>query len=171
MTPLPLWGKNNDQPISFREYEFNVTYTNNTEPTYSIGSDYHHLLRVGVAEDVVIPAATDAESHTIFYHVDTTDLPGTVTYVQSVDYSNQLNFSAPLAADVGTYTMVLSACESEVAIYWTNLTIHFYINHAPVAGVTFPTNPNARLPYISSSDISLACPWWTDPDGETLTVI
>lgn len=167
---LLLQGENDDCSYFYREYKSNITFTNNTVPTYAIGADYHHILRVGVAEDVVIPAATDTQSHTIYYHIDTTDLPGTVTYAQSVTYSNQLNFTAPVAADVGNYTLVLSACESVNAVYCTNLTVHFYINQAPVEAVTFPSNPNARVPYTSTSDIALTCPWWTDADGDTLTV-
>ena len=43
------------------------------------------------------------------------------------------------------------------------------INSLPV--VTASINNNfQQIPYVSNADIKDACPWFTDADGDTLTV-
>ena len=43
------------------------------------------------------------------------------------------------------------------------------INSLPVVSASINNNYQ-QIPYVSNTDIKDACPWFTDADGDTLTV-
>ena len=49
------------------------------------------------------------------------------------------------------------------------MNVTLIVNTLPVFGASLNSNYQ-QVPYISNTDITDACPWFTDADGDTLTV-
>ena len=49
------------------------------------------------------------------------------------------------------------------------MNVTLIVNTLPVSGASLNSNYQ-QVPYISNTDITDTCPWFTDADGDTLTV-
>lgn len=154
---------------STRDYPFTVTFTNNSAPFYnSTNSVSWILLRSGVSTNYIFQPSYDTESDTLTYTFNH-NLPSPVTYSQNDTNSLNLTFSSVNVGTEGTYYMVVTA-HQDVLAYSASENVTVYINALPVESATFPSNPISKTPYSNNAAISMACPWFTDADSDSLTV-
>ena len=152
-----------------KKYEFNVTWRVNTEP-YFTTTTQTKVVRAGQDVNVTFPTATDDESDPIHYFVVNSTLPASVNVNHANSSESVIEFTGTSSSIGGTYEFVLEPWEYENHTYCgTPLNVTVIINSLPV--VTASINNNyQQIPYVSNTDIKDACPWFTDADGDTLTV-
>ena len=152
-----------------KKYEFNVTWRVNSEPYFS-PTTHTQVLRTGQDMNITFATATDDESDSIYYFLANITSP-LQNYMHHGDLSGtMIEFTGITTAIVGTYEFFIEPWEYANHTYCgTPLNVTVIINSLPVYGASLSSNYQ-QIPYISNADIKDTCPWFTDADGDTLTV-
>ena len=152
-----------------KKYEFNVTWRVNSEPYFS-STTHTQVLRTGQDVNVTFATATDDESDSIHYFVVNSTFPASASMNHADSSQTVIEFTGITSGVAGTYEFILEPWEYTNHTYCgTPLNVTVIINSLPVYGASLSSNYQ-QIPYISNADIKDTCPWFTDADGDTLTV-
>ena len=150
-----------------RVYNFTATYRANTKPTFS--SPPSSIQIIWCADQTKTPAvATDAEGDTLYYKLVAPALPFTVTCSDSS--TGVLSISGLAVNLEATYTgFVYYVCENSNFLYCTSFSFSIdVINTIPVVNPSSAVDKTVVV--YMATEISYACPWFTDAQGDTMTV-
>ena len=152
-----------------KSYEFNVTWRVNTQPYYSTTTDTQ-VLRVGQDVNITFPVATDDESDPMHYFIVNSTVPGSILLTHPNSSETKIEFTGAISSDVGTYEFFLEPWEYSNQTYCgTALKVTLIVNTLPTYIASLSSNYQ-RTPYTSNSNITNSCPWFSDADGDSLTV-
>ena len=152
-----------------KKYEFNVTWRVNSEPYFST-TTHTERIDVNIDANVTFPTATDDESDPIHYFIvnNTFPVPANMNHANSSE--TVIEFILLNSNIHDAYEFVLEPWEYENHTYCgTPMNVTLIVNTLPVSSASLNSNYQ-QVPYISNVDITDTCPWFTDADGDTLTV-
>jgi len=147
-------------------FSFAVTFVANAKPVFS-STPSSIQITWWTDQNYTLPSATNSEWNSLYYRITIPSLPFTLTC--SDPSTKNLTISG-LAVNLETsYTgFTFEAWENSNFIYCTSFSFSIeVINTIPTVLNSMPNK--SIIPYINST-ISSTCPWFTDTQGDSLTI-